>query len=1261
MRPVDVRPLVLFSLGLSLALGCQGTEAPQGIWMSSSTGGPVVTFDLFARPLPEVPLPNDIATRPDPSSPTGRRINASMLAPTALEQGVRGHLDRLDGWGTYSALTVSFEPLDRRLDVANILRRHADDHFDFTNDAIYLVNIDSDSPNFGQVRPLDLGEGNFPINLERRDRYYDNDPRGHTSNTTLETVYEDTNNNGRLDLCEDRNHNGVTDPGEDLDGDGAAFTAEPDLDGDGLLDPEEDRNGNGRRDCSEDTDFDGVLDVPNLFCGLESGGAPVPPWQCPDVVVPTPQGEVVRSADDHWLMPFYERETNSLLIRPVIPLDEQTEYAVVLTDRLVDEDGRAVESPFPAAHHVDQTTSIARLEQVLSDAELSEPFGGLEVEDIQFAWSFTTQSTTGEMRDLREGLYGRGPRAELAEQFPPELRLDPLYGCPVPGCELPDNRYVVPMNTEGGQTGFRDVLRPFAEAAFGLDAEDYAPLANTFDYVDYIVGVRFDSPNFLDNDGQSEDVDGDGRLDLEDEDINGNGELDPGEDLDFDGHLDVAEDLNGDGVLTGEEGVFDLEAAPEDHGRHEVTAIISIPRADPARGIEPPYPVVLYGHGYGSSRIEAFGFAGSLAKFGFATIGVDAVHHGNGIDEDLEMMVRVATDIHNMTGLADHLINDRARDLNGDGTPDSGGDFWSAYVFQTRDYVRQSGLDFMRLIQILRSFDGESMSGYDFDGDGSEDVAGDFNGDGMVDIGGDEADFYAMGASLGGILSAFLSGLEPAVVAAAPISGGGGLGDVGVRSTQGGVREAVILRTMGPLLMTGPASERYELQSCGAAEDCRGECIDGVCRCDEERDCRSGFICSEARADMASPQDICARSRDTSCGMNQRSTYFIVPDLNNTARVEYGCLDPGELAGGDTLVARNLNNGEVGCFVAWPGGRSRIHLPSDLLDPIEISIYDGEVLIAPESCEVRPDAEPHLVLDEFSQETAFQFWQWAAGDPLVSPAEGFGLRRATPEFRRFLGIAQIALEPGDPANMARHYFEDPVEYGSETSPANVMVVATVGDMNVPINTGVAIARAAGILDVFTPDPRLADETHPDGRTANRVLLDTETILGLEHMSVYRRPSDGRQVLFDVDDFDRSGSPPEPGWTGDGQQAPSLEVPLRVWRRRADGDSCTCIDSSGEHECSWPGDTVGPLEMVRCEQGVSALALPYIEVSGTHGFAVPEPHLPFDVHTYSINLIGYYFSTGGTEIRYDLCLADNSCTEEEQGFLIPPVPMSSDDE
>ena len=62
-----------------------------------SNTGPRVRWDLGARPLPEVPLPNDVATWADPTSPTGLRVNASMIAPTAFESALREGFNELDG------------------------------------------------------------------------------------------------------------------------------------------------------------------------------------------------------------------------------------------------------------------------------------------------------------------------------------------------------------------------------------------------------------------------------------------------------------------------------------------------------------------------------------------------------------------------------------------------------------------------------------------------------------------------------------------------------------------------------------------------------------------------------------------------------------------------------------------------------------------------------------------------------------------------------------------------------------------------------------------------------------------------------------------------------------------------------------------------------------------------------------------------------------------------------------------------------------
>ena len=85
------------ALALWLAVYCG--SAPEGLRPTPVGGtGPMVVFDLDVRPFPEVPFPNDVGTRPDATSPTGKRVNASMVAATGIEAGVRAHLDQLDGF-----------------------------------------------------------------------------------------------------------------------------------------------------------------------------------------------------------------------------------------------------------------------------------------------------------------------------------------------------------------------------------------------------------------------------------------------------------------------------------------------------------------------------------------------------------------------------------------------------------------------------------------------------------------------------------------------------------------------------------------------------------------------------------------------------------------------------------------------------------------------------------------------------------------------------------------------------------------------------------------------------------------------------------------------------------------------------------------------------------------------------------------------------------------------------------------------------------
>ncbi|HUT99945.1 MAG TPA: hypothetical protein VM425_00745 [Myxococcota bacterium] len=659
-------PGLLLLLPLVLP-ACQA--GPEGIFATPPGGGPCVNFDLNHKPLPEIPFPNDVATRADPTATTGLRINASMMAPTQLESRVRAKMDHLDGFGVMQPISVSF---DAPLDIDNLLTRQRD-NIDFADDALYLVDIDPHSPAFGEAVLLDMGRGNFPLEMQDSDSYFRADPRAAAGNALFETTEEDLNDNG------------VLDPGED-------------------------------------SDDDGVLDHPNVW----------PPGSDP--------------LDG--LMTFYESETNTLILRPVVPLRERTTYAVVLTDRLIGRlAGEPVRSPFRYVHHLSQREALERLGRIFANHQDWQ----LDEKNVAFAWTFTTQSLSAELVAIREGLYGIGNLGWLAEEIPvdiePDQALNPKYEGNLPPY------YILPAQT------LLDVLKAIGPELLGDSMKMAEPIIDSFDAVDYFVDGSFMSPDFV---------------------RTGPDGLDPknmeNENFDIDIRTGRAKYLRRRAYFTA--------AVPKTTAHHK-----------------PPFPVVIYCHSYSSMRGEALGFAGFMARHGIATIGIDAWGHGIPVDQTIVDIIMSAAEGWGFEPFAEVLLEGRARDLTGNGALDSGGDYWTAYGFHIRDVVRQTVADHFQLVRVLRSLDGQRTWDLDQDDDGLDDLAGDFNSDGVVDFGGPDVHYFAWGQSGGGIHSGLLSPLEPAIIAAAPTVGGGGLADVGVRTMLGGVRRASMLRSMGPLVI----------------------------------------------------------------------------------------------------------------------------------------------------------------------------------------------------------------------------------------------------------------------------------------------------------------------------------------------------------------------------------------------------------------------------------------------------------------------------
>jgi len=1004
-----------------------------------------VRFNLGHQPLPEIPLPNDTATWPDPTSRTGLRVNASLVAPTAIEQQARQRFSEMEGWGTFAPISVAFD-VDKNdpayegyegpaLDLASVKRRHQGDDYDFADDAVYLVNLTTGVP-----VALDLGAGNFDYTLKKLDRYWANDPRVTERNLLFETI--------------DETRKGIITPSEFL--------------------PE------------QDTDFDGTLDRPNLD---DLGACAGPDPECDDADNPKyltrPCLDLRRMRDrciaDH-LLTWYERATDTLLLRPILPLDEMTRYAVVITDRLVDGKGNPVKSPFDFVYHASMESTAARVKAIFNDGQVKSYYGDLAatgLDHVAFTWSFTTQPTVDDLKRLRDGLYGQGVFGRWGKQYPPRFEVDRAvgltrglgegatdsagwatsedgtkYGC---GKKLENGLYIVKYDD------IRPQMHDLLVSGFGLEEGPGSELLlRSFEHIDHLVVGTFKSPFLLEGGPKSKDP-------------------------------NAAFHLN---YLTGQ----------GEESEDTVQFWLVVPK-ETAR-FKQPFNVDIYGHGYTGNFSELLLYAGNMAEHGLATIGINAVGHGLGFDNPVvalaaQGLLRVAC----VAPFFDAVTQTRARDLTSDGHADSGGDFWSSYLFHTRDSVRQSVLDHLQLVKILRAFgtaDGQMLcrneaTGWDksatvpcdMNGDGKAEVAGDFDFDGKPDVGGAAATYGTWGESLGGILAGIHGAIDPYVTTAVPGSGGGGLTDVGVRSFQGGVIEAVLLRMEGPLLVTVPAGER---KACDASSTDKDRC--------------------------------------TLCTAGQISMRWVMPDSNGTGEVEVGCFAPNEFAG-TTVFVDNLHSGEIKCASLGDDARMRVGLPASVGDKIEVSFFDGKNQVEDyKSCRplLTSGATPKLKVDRwgpgrFGMGTAndvasetcksascavFQGHFFGEGTSLTAPAEGYGLIRQTPAVRRFLQLAQAALEPGDPVSFAPFYslkkMTDP--FGKTMAPHALLTLNTIGDMSVPLSAGVAFARASGALPFLRPDavdrfPEYADYATPGdlytalgSRTPNQVLVDNHVLEGI---------------------------------------------------------------------------------------------------------------------------------------------------------------------
>ncbi len=1148
-RLVTLAPLAILAMtALGVAVpGCTPDAAPDGVQRATKyPGGPTITFDLTKKPIPDLPLPNDVATISDPTSRTGLRLNVSAVAPTSIERHLREKLSTLEGWGTFAPISI---PFDKPLDVEDIKKRHQDDDYDFQDDTVYLVNLATGVP-----VPLDLG-GNFPVTLKETARYWPNDPLGSESNLLFETR-------------------------------------------------EEDRNGNGRLDPGEDTDFDGVLDHPNF-----------PGRKRPDNGV-------------DGLLGFFESETNTLLLRPMLPLDEMTEYAVVVTDRLhgTDPAKTPVQSPFDYIHHPSQRSSTERLVDALSRRYQLYGFGNAAdaLRHVQFVFTFTTQPTVSDTFALRDGVYGQGKYGWLATDYPAKVTMlkasgvvdagdpagdpkgtftctDDSATCKACQEQTSTSRYVGKYGAAAKET-FQKVV----EVILGEKGPAGARLLASLDNVSYLAVGTMKVPWLL---GDVKDVSPEASITL------------------------------------------DPQSAEIPHSTDTLGFFVVVPKTTITH--KPPFPVALYGHGYGGNGTEALLFAGEMARHGIVTIGMNAPGHGLELDEGGATLAKTLLGSACLKPLASGFMFSRVRDLDGDGklSRESGADFWTSYLFHTRDMVRQAVVEQIMMVKAMRAFDGTQR--YDWKGDGSSSLAGDFDEDGVVDFGGPDVSYYAWGESLGGVLSAIQGGVDTNLAATAPVAGGGALTDIGVRSFQGGVVEAVQLRLMSPLVISVPAESRFDYQ----------------------KDDKGNPITDEKGKPIALPPPEQTKTR---CAPGQRSIRYFVVELNAEREIEIGCAGVDELDTGMDVVVENLDSGEQRCAQMTTLGSNsgdaqfRIGIPASLGDRLQLAVWKptagkpSALRAYGKDCQALEDSKVTKELRTFDGIGDGKCLTDASdpkgciatiggrtypyGARLVSVADGYGVKRQTPELRKLLTLGQIILEPADPVTYAPYYYVRPRldPFGKSAPPTAILTINTVGDMNAPVSAGITSARVHGAIPFLRPENAAAsdyaDYVAPQklidllgGKTPNRVLLDDHVIEGIARLG--RHPAGetcAPNVNLTISGCTGDASFPSRTICDDALFDPenlsentisiapqTMKTPLRLARIAKRAGSADLNGTWGPRLAAWTAQA-SPL---------GATLQPFLRPDGAHGFDPPDPCKKWDDGSYLLGTLAHFFASKGTDLWY----------------------------
>lgn len=711
---------------------------------------------------------------------------------------------------------------------------------------------------------------------------------------------------------------------------------------------------------------------------------PRDPYAGFDSYVLPPDNQIDTNGDgvpDKWVN-HYEVATRTLDIRPLMPLEAGAQYAVVLTRGIKGWDAKGqygpVRSPFDIVNHDAQTADLQRALPSLAQV-------GVTPKDIAFAWTLTTGDLSRTFRALRSGLLGEGSFAWLAKEFP--AGIGSIYDM---GIDFDGDASYGP---NGGEP-FPVVAWDHTFALQGAFMKKIVGLINAFvpaggfDHVSHLVFGDFDTVNLRAT------PDNVWKVDVQ------------------------------TGVIQADKQTF----------HEKVPFMLIVPKATEQH--KPPFPVVVYAHATGTSRVECLLMADRLAQAGIATFSIDAVGHGPVLADPLKMLADMGKGIDYVAvirkllpkmlfkdwqtrfpdsmsdaqafaemmknGFVQQLaVKGRATDDDGDCYIKGGEAYYAPNAFRLRDAMRQTTLDYIVAVRMLRSLTGKNLTKWSGGDPHTATYAdlknnllgGDFDLDGVVDAGGPNVPYFMMGVSLGGIHTALTAPLEPYIVAAAPVVPGAGLADIFMRTRLQSVVTPLMHAIGGPKVVGCPQK----------GDDGKPN---GKVRLSWNDD--SGRCQQQTRKVWRDPTT--GKCLDKSV---QVPTYF--------AEVA--------VAPGSTIALTNLDNGNHIERPVDADGGFALAVPSDKSDRV------------------------HLVL---KSKDGVAFAQFDA----VAPHEGLAKDRNTPDFRKFVQLAANVLEGADAITAADKVLLRPLPGFPAT---NMLMMVAVIDQTVPFTTGVTLARATGLF------------------------------------------------------------------------------------------------------------------------------------------------------------------------------------------------------